>query len=70
MASTQHGFFPESTFGAIHTIEKLLLETFASHLGVGYDRLPADMKAAGLDEIGTEIVGSDREKKHIGALYG
>ncbi|KAJ5083486.1 S-adenosyl-L-methionine-dependent methyltransferase [Penicillium angulare] len=66
MASTQHGFFPESTFGAIHTIEKLLLETFASHLGVGFDRLPADMKAAGLDEIGTEIVGSDREKSTLG----
>ncbi|KAJ5814872.1 S-adenosyl-L-methionine-dependent methyltransferase [Penicillium riverlandense] len=66
LAATQHGFYPESTFGAVHTIEKLLLDTFASYFRVGYKTLPDEMKAAGLTEIGMEIVGSDRVKSTLG----
>lgn len=66
LASTQQGFYPESTFGAVHMIEKLLLDTFAPHFTVGYNTLPDEMKSAGLIEIETDIVGSDRVKSTLG----
>ena len=68
LALTWHGFYPESTYEAVHAIERLLLDTFAPHMGFGFDTFPGDMNAAGLNEIGTDIVGSYRVKSTV-ALY-
>ncbi|KAJ5652582.1 S-adenosyl-L-methionine-dependent methyltransferase [Penicillium longicatenatum] len=66
LAWSEGGFFPESTFEALHTIEKLLIGTFAPRFKVGWNTLPGDMEAAGLAEVGTEVVGSDRVKSTLG----
>lgn len=66
LACTQQGFFPESTFGAVHEIEKVLLSAFASHFDRGYKILPDEMRTAGLTDVETDIVGSDRVKSTLG----
>ncbi|KAJ5701630.1 S-adenosyl-L-methionine-dependent methyltransferase [Penicillium malachiteum] len=66
LAWSEGGFFPESTFEALHTIEKLVIGTFAPRFKVGYNTLPGDMEAAGLAEVGAEVLGSDRVKSTLG----
>ncbi|KAJ5114096.1 S-adenosyl-L-methionine-dependent methyltransferase [Penicillium angulare] len=68
LASTWYRFYPESTYEAVYVMEKLLLDAFASHMAYGYDTLPGDMEAAGLTDIGIDIIGSDRVKSTL-ALY-
>ena len=68
LAATQHGTRPESTFKAVQTIENLLLDAFREHFCFGFKTLPEHMKAAGLVECGTDIVGTDRVKSTLAPL--